>query len=339
MSEHLRNAGLAHAYAGRRVLVIGGTGFIGHNLVVRLSALGARVTAASRGKSAHADPFPADVRFQSLDIAEIADLIDVVGNYDFIFSVAGRTGAAQSNVNVLADLRVNLLGQYNLLEACRQVAPRVRIVVASSRLVYGKPEFLPVTEVHPTNPTSSYGINTLAAEKYHLLYSAQHGLRSTVMRITVPYGPFFPLTDRPHGIVNAFIRTAAEGGTITIYGNGMQLRDVIYIDDLVDGMLLTALCEEACGRIYNIGSGQPCPLIDIARRVVDIAERGRIETVPWPQAARAVETGDFWSDTTRLRQTICWQPDTELAIGIARSLAYFRGRGGALPAMSPLRRG
>lgn len=326
MAESRRDDELAERYAGKRVLVIGGTGFIGHNLVVRLDAIGARVTAASRGKSAHADPFPEGVRFQPLDITEIADLIDVVGSHDFVFSVAGRTGAAQSNVNVLADIRVNLLGQYNLLEACRRAAPDVRVVVASSRLVYGRPQFLPVTESHPTDPTSSYGINTLAAEKYHLLYASQHGIRTTVMRVTVPYGPFFPLTLRPHGIVNAFIRIAAEGGTITIYGDGSQLRDVIYIDDLVDGMLLTALRESTAGQIYNIGSGQPCPLVDIAHRVVARAGQGRIETVAWPEAAKAVETGDFWTDTSRLEQATGWRADTALDAGIERSLAYFRSR-------------
>lgn len=313
-------------YDDARVLVLGASGFIGYNLVVALAGRGAYVSAASRGVTRQAHAYPVGVCERVIDLRQLDPLAELVAGQDVVFDVAGRSGAVESNLSPLDDLHTNVVGQFNVLEACRRTAPRARIVFASSRLVYGRARYLPVDEQHPTDPTSMYGVHRLAAEKYHLLYHQMHGTATSVLRIAVPYGPCQPLDVASHGVVNLFMRTAVDGGSITLYGGGAQLRDVLHVDDLVDAMLASARSPATIGRVMNVGGGEPVSLADLADTIVEVAGSGRVVEAPWPEDVAAVETGDFYADIGSIRELTGWAPRTPLRDGLRSSIAHYRAR-------------
>jgi nucleoside-diphosphate-sugar epimerase len=311
-------------YGGQRVLVIGGSGFIGHNLVVRLVAGGAHVTSMSRGLAPQIAPLGPEVLSRTADLTDTRAMLDLIPEHDIIFSVAGPSGAASSSASMREDMHVNLIGQHNLLEACRRAETPPRVIFGSTRLVYGKPQYLPVDEGHPTQPTSLYGIHHLAAQGYHQHYHRVHGVPTTILRITVPYGPHQIWNTYTHGVVNLFIRRAVQGQPIQIYGSGQQLRDLLYIDDLVDAILAIAMTPDTVGQIINVGSGQPTELRVLAKMITELAGGGELRSVPWPKDAADVETGDFYADISRLQALTGFAPRIPLADGLRESIAFYR---------------
>ena len=315
-------------YRGKKVLVTGGLGFIGVNLCSRLLDLGAEVTVLDNFVPTQIAPAFDAVRSQlRLAIADIRDeekVERVVRDQEVIFNLAGKSGAADSNKTPLNDLDINCRGQLNLLDACRAFNPEVAIVFPSSRLVYGKPRYLPVDEKHPLDPESIYAAHKLAVENYHLIYGRLYGLKATVLRISNPYGPFQAGEGRAYGIANGFIQAAVSGRPIMLFGDGSQRRDYLYIDDLVEAFLRAAPLPESRGRIYNIGDGQGTSLLELAEMAVLEAGRGKIVRVPWPEEYRAIETGDYLSDISLARQELGWSPGTDIREGIERTVISYQ---------------
>jgi len=315
-------------YDGKRVLVTGGLGFIGVNLCARLLDLGAEVTVLDNFVPPQITPAFDAVRSRlRMAVADIRDedkVERVVRNQEVIFNLAGKSGAADSNKTPLNDLDINCRGHLTILEACRSFNPGVTIVFPSSRLVYGKPLYLPVDEKHPLAPESIYAAHKLAVENYHLIYGRLYGLKATVLRISNPYGPFQAGEGRAYGIANSFIQAAVSGREITLFGDGSQRRDYLYIDDLVDALLRAACVQESRNRIYNIGEGQGTSLRELAELAVAAAGQGTIVQVPWPEEYRAIETGDYLSDVTLAGRELSWTPGTDISEGIARTVSSYQ---------------
>jgi len=312
-------APLAAAYRGRVALVTGGFGFMGSNLVPRLAQLGAEVRVMARSWPPQAEfdegVHPA-VRFFKGDIRDEAVLQDAVEGCDYIFHLAGKSGASTSNESPIEDLDVNCRGLLLLLDAMRLGATEAVIVFPSSRLVYAPKLPVPVPETAPTTPLSIYGAHKLVAENYLRIFGLQHGLKSVVMRITNPYGPYQRPEQRSYGVINQFIHEAMRGRSITVFGRGEQLRDYIHVDDVVEALLAVAMSPAAAGATYNLGSGTGTSLADLAALIVDVAGSGRVEHVPWPQSEASVETGDFCADITRIEAAVGWAPRVKLRDGI-----------------------
>ncbi len=310
------------AYRRRRVLVLGGTGFLGWNLVERLRQIDAQVTVFALGGSQVWDPLPPEQRpcFVTGRLEDLSAIEAVVRDQAVIFNVAGRSGALASNQQPMADLEVNCRGVLNVLEACRRLNPQARIVFPGSRLQYGPARYLPVDEAHPMEPLCIYGIHKLAGEKYHLLYHRLYGLPATVLRISNPYGPSPINHQTRYNIVNHFIRQALRGGPLQVFGDGQQVRDYLFVGDLVDAFLLAGSHPAAVGRVFNVGSGRPLPFIEMARIIVEVVGKGWIEPTPWPDEYQQVETGDLYFDIGHIRHTLGWQPRTDLATGIRLSI-------------------
>jgi UDP-glucose 4-epimerase len=315
-------------YSGKSVLVTGGLGFIGLNISQRLLELGANVTVLDNfmptGISRQLAELLGQIKVAIADIRDEEKVERVVRDQEVIFNLAGKSGAADSNKTPLNDLDINCRGQLNLLEACRVFNPGVAMVFPSSRLVYGKPRYLPVDEKHPLDPESIYAAHKLAVENYHLIYGRLYGLKATVLRISNPYGPFQAGEGRAYGIANAFIQAAVSGRPITLFGDGSQRRDYLYIDDLVDALLRAACLPESRGRVYNIGDGQGTSLLELAEMAVREAGRGEIIRVPWPEEYRAIETGDYLSDISLARSELGWSPVTAIREGIARTVVSYQ---------------
>jgi nucleoside-diphosphate-sugar epimerase len=312
-------------YSGRLVLVTGGLGFIGSNLVLRLLNSGARVrvmdhswpgagsTALDRGT----------IEFLRADVRDATALQEAVHGCSVLFNLAGRSGSAASNSSPLEDLDINARGHLTILEACRQFAPELKVVFPSSRLVYAPTTQLPVAESAVIGPLSIYGIHKLVGEHYHLLYGRIHGIRSTVLRITNPYGPHQRRDQSRYGIINWFIHRALSGQDLPIYGDGSQLRDYVHVDDVVHALMTAGRSEQADGRIFNVGGGHPVAFKDMAELVIAHTHSGCIRFVEWPQDAASVETGDFVADIGLIERVLGWAPTVGLELGIEDTIRKY----------------
>ena len=220
------------------------------------------------------------------------------------------------------DLDINVRAQLVFLEAVRERAPAARVVYAGTRSAYGLIQTRPVSESHPLIPTEINSANRAAADLYHIAYHYAHGLHTSTLRLTNTYGPRMLLRE-PQAFINWFVRLAVEGGTIKLYGTGEQLRDLEYVDDTVRAFLLTAITLEATGQTFNLGSGEPVSLREIAETLLALAGHGRIEYVPFPEDARRIEIGDYVADTTKIRSAVGWSAEVSLREGLERSLSFF----------------
>lgn len=308
-------------YRRRRVLITGGLGFIGTNLSETLLRLEARVTVTTTRSLSRVGKVGTPLSIVTADIRDRDAVEALVLDADVIFNLAGKSGAVRSMNDLWEDLDVNCRGQLVLLEAVRRANPGVKIVYPGSRLQYGRVSTLPVDEDYATNPLSIDGVHKLAAEKYHVLYHRVYGLRTTVFRITNPYGAGQPPERADYGIVNRFIQLALAGKPLPLYGDGRQLRDYVFVGDVVDAMLLAGASEAADGKVFNVGSGQGTPMVEMATLIIRKTGRGRIDFIPWPPLALAVETGDFVADIRHISRELGWKPQVGLEEGIERTIA------------------
>jgi UDP-glucose 4-epimerase len=325
-------ATLASEYRGLPVLVTGGLGFIGSNLVIRLAGLGARVTvldslnAGQGGNLANIEPVKDDITLTIADQADRAIVDEVVHGAAVIFNLAGRGAHMDSVRDPLGDLHANATAQIALLESCREHNPETKVVFAGTRSQYGRTQSLPVAEDHPQLPTDINGANKIAAERYHLVYHTMHGLRACSLRLTNTYGPRQLMAHGRQGFMNWFTRLAMDGGEITVYGDGAQLRDLNYVDDVADAFLYAGIDPAADGEAFNVGSGMPVSVRRLAELVVSVAGRGRVRMVEYPPDQRPIEVGDFVADITKITSTLGWSPSVPLEQGVERTVAYFEPR-------------
>jgi nucleoside-diphosphate-sugar epimerase len=305
--------------------VIGGTGFIGSNLTEALVRAGAEVTAVTPERSRHEPSircFEAEgVRVLEADIRDLTAMRTAVEGRSIVFNVAGRSGALQSLQDPRLDLDVNCGGSLALLEAMRLESPESKLVFAGSRLVYGAAPSLPVREDRPVAPLCPHGVHKAAIEQYLGIYGRLYGLRATTLRITNPYGPGQPRGRSAYGVINYLIHRALAGEALPIYGDGAQLRDYVFIGDVVDALLAAGADTRTDHRIYNVGSGVGTSMIEAARMIVDAAGGGRVELRPWPPFVHEIDTGDFVADIGRIGRDIGWRPMVTLADGLRRTIA------------------
>jgi nucleoside-diphosphate-sugar epimerase len=307
-------------YKGKRVLVTGGSGFIGRHLVCRLVDEGASVTAICRTfqPSAPCSLISADVRDEAAVDAAIAR------RFDFVFHLAAYSGQVPSYADHHESLSTNCLGTLNLLDAIRRLSPETVLCFASSRLVYGRTPKLPADESHPLAPLSLYGSHKRAGEEYCAYYAQRWGVRCVTLRLSNPYGPHETAGHNRYNIANWMIDEIVRGDAVRIFGAGRQLRDYIYIDDAVDAMLIAAADEKAHGRVYNVASGQGIALVDFAREAIAFASAGSMHFEPWPEDYVRVETGDFVADITKITDELGWAPRVPLRGGLVRTISAQR---------------
>jgi UDP-glucose 4-epimerase len=316
-------------YRGKQVLVTGGLGFIGSNVALALWREGAAVTVIDGvipgcGANEHnLDPAGGAIRVVRADIGEAEAVAEVLPACQVIFNLAGEISHPNSILSPERDLDLNARSQLRFLESCRRLAPSARIVYASSRQVYGTPEYLPVDERHPVNPTDFNGVHKLAAERYHRLFSAIHGLETVSLRLTNVYGPRQALHLPWQGFIGTFFARALRGEPLSVFGDGSQLRDMLYVDDAVEAFLragLAPLPGEARWIVCNLGGPRPLTLTEIARTLVG----ERLVHVPFPEDRRKIDIGSYYTDNRRFQSWTGWVPQVDFAEGAARTLAFYR---------------
>ena len=313
-----------------RVLVVGGLGFIGANVAARLIEDGATVTIVTRNRERHAE---AALRFErsgarviEADLRNAADMAAAVRGQQVVMNLSGQSGAVSSMEDPWTDLDVNCRGNLVLLEALRDHNRDAKVVFAGSRLQYGHPERVPVNEDAPQHALCVHAIHKQTVEQYLALYHRLFGIRYAVARVTNPYGPGQPAGRTAYGIINRMIHLAIAGRTLTIYGDGTQLRDYVHVDDVVQALIALAESDASDGRAYNVGSGTGTRLVDLATAVIEIAGGGRVSHVPWPPLAEQVETGDFIADVSRIEREVGWRPAIALRDGLERTVAFYKAQ-------------
>ena len=316
--------------AGSRCIVTGGLGFIGSNLVHELAGRGAHVTIIDAmvpqhgGERTNVSGLDVTVLEARIDAPAVAEAL--VGA-EVIFNVAGQVSHLASIEDPLRDLDLNLRSHVAFLEAVRVAAPGAIVVQTSTRQVYGRPQYLPVDERHPTSPVDINGIDKLACEQLHLLYGRMHGLRVSALRLTNVYGPRLHL-DRPdQGFLAVFIRRALLGQAITLFGDGSQRRDCLHVDDVVDAMIAAAACPEAAGEVFNLGHHESLTLADIAGRIVTECGSGSaVMCVPFPDDLAKIDIGSFQGDYSKASDVLGWKPSIGFTEGIRGTIGSYRER-------------
>jgi len=316
------------AYAGARVLITGGLGFIGSAIARRLVALRAQVLVI--------DSMIPEYGGNPVNIADIRDRVvvniaDIRGGYalrhllqgqDFLFNLAAQTSHLDSISSPEVDLAINCTAQLQLLEACREVNPSIVIVHAGTRQIYGRPEYLPVDERHPLRPVDVNGVNKMAGEAYHLLFSDIYGIRTRSLRLSNVYGPGMRIRDARQTFLGIWLRRVVEGEPFEVWG-GAQRRDLVYVDDAVDAFLYAGITTAAEGLALNVG-GKAASLTALAEALIQTNGGGKYEIHEFPVERKRIEIGDFLIDDRRFRALTRWQPRFSLAEGLRLSLDYYR---------------
>ena len=317
-------------FSGASVLITGGIGFIGSALATRLVHAGAKVTLIDSLVPQHGGNLFNIRRIKdrvTLNIADVRDhhaMSHWVKGQDFLFNLAGQTSHLDSMTDPLTDLNINTAAQLYILEACRVHNPSVRVVFASTRQLYGRPSYLPVDESHPIHPVDVNGINKLAGEWYHLLYSRVHKIRACALRLTNTYGEGMRVKDARQTFLGIWIRRAVEGKPFQVFGTGTQLRDFNYIDDVVDALLLAAVHPAAEGQVFNLGHSERVSLRELAELLTCIHKGGHFEVVPFPPDREIIDIGDYYGDFTRIKTSLGWEPKILLREGLARTLSFYK---------------
>ena len=319
------------AYKGRSVLITGGLGFIGSNLARKLVEIdGVEVSIVDAlipdhgGNLFNIEGIEDRVKVHTADMGDDYVINHLVGGVDFIFNLAGNVSHLESMLRPQRDLELNCTAQLTLLEACRSFNPHVKIIFTSTRQVYGKPVYLPVDEQHRVMPLDINGIHKLAAENYHLLYNRVYGMRTVCLRLTNTYGPRQLVRHNRQGFIAWFIRQALDGEVIELFGEGKQRRDLNYVDDVVEALLLAGASEDAEGEIYNLGSGEPVSLSELSGELISLTGRGSILPVPFPLERQLIDIGNYYSSYQKIKTALGWRPRTPLRQGLARTIEFYQ---------------
>jgi UDP-glucose 4-epimerase len=317
-------------FSGANVLITGGLGFIGSSLARQLVALRAKVTLVDSliseygGNLFNIRDFRDKVSIELTDVRDTKAMATLIKKRDFLFNLAGQTSHLDSMADPLTDLSINAVAQLHILEACRLHNPGVKIVFASTRQIYGRPEYMPVDEKHPTNPVDVNGINKLAGESYHLLYNNIYKIRACALRLTNTYGPGMRVKDARQTFLGVWVRRVIEGKPIQVYGDGRQLRDFNFVTDVVKALLRAAGNPASEGQLFNLGHSEHISLEELAALLVRLNKHGHYELVPFPANQKAIDIGDYYGDFSKIQNALGWSPEVLLERGLAVTLAYYR---------------
>jgi UDP-glucose 4-epimerase len=317
-------------FSGADVLITGGLGFIGSSLARQLVALQAKVTLVDNliseygGNLFNIDDFRDKVSIELTDVRDTKAMATLIKKRDFLFNLAGQTSHLDSMADPLTDLSINAVAQLHILEACRLHNPDVKIVFASTRQIYGRPEYVPVDEKHPTNPVDVNGINKLAGESYHLLYNNIYKIRACALRLTNTYGPGMRVKDARQTFLGVWVRRVIEGKPIQVYGDGRQLRDFNFVTDVVKALLRGAGDPASEGQLFNLGHWEHISLEELAALLVRLNKHGGYELIPFPADQKAIDIGDYYGDFSKIQNALGWSPEVLLESGLAVTLAYYR---------------
>ena len=311
----------------RSVLVWGGLGFLGRHLVTRLLDDGYRVSVLCRSRGLSPVPqWASEVEW--FEFSEHGDnhitLARAVSSASIIYDFAGSSGAMTSNRDPLESLDSNCRAQLEMLKACEAAGHNPHVVLASSWLVYGETGDEPINERTPPAPRSMYAAHKLAVEHYLNIFARRNRISYTVCRISNPYGFDESKPGKTYKVLNSFIEHALENTPITLFGDGGQLRDFIYVSDLVDALMLCGTVEAARNEVFNISRGKSYSMREAVETIRDLVGAPAVIFKPWPEEYKAVESGDYIADISKAREKLGFNPIHDLKTGLEATIARYR---------------
>ncbi len=316
-------------FKNKNILITGGLGFIGSNLARRLVNSGARVilvdslTPEYGGNLFNINGIEDKVRVNISDVRDEYSMKYLVQGQDYLFNLAGQTSHMDSMEDPYTDLEINCRAQLSILEVCRKYNPKIKIVFASTRQIYGKPQYLPVDEKHLLQPTDVNGINKMAGEWYHILYNNVYGVRACALRLTNTIGPRMRVKDARQTFLGVWIRLLVEGKPFEVWG-GDQLRDFTYVDDAVEAFLLAAMNEESNGRVFNLGGNQTVSLKQLADLLTNVNGKGDYTSKNFPKERKRIDIGDYYANDRSIRSVLGWKPNVSLREALTQTLKFYR---------------
>ncbi len=320
----------AEFFKGKDVLVTGGLGFIGSNLCIKLVELGADVTIVDNmlprqgGNLFNIEPVKDKVKINFSDVRNRLSMDYLVKGRDVVFHLAGQVNHVDSMRNPVQDLEINCHGTLVLLEALRHNNRGAIVVYSGTRGEYGSSVRLPVNEDHPTNPKGIYAVTNLAAEKMVLVYNRVYDIPAVCLRITNTYGPRHQMMHDEYGVFNWFVKKAIDDDAIPVFGDGMIKRDFLYVEDLVECLLMAATSKGAVGEVFNVGTGIPVTFRELAEKIVMAASSGRYVFTDFTRERAEVEPGDYYADITKIKKIVGWSPRTHIETGIKKTIEFYR---------------
>lgn len=319
----------ANFFKNKRILITGGLGFIGSNLAIALVIRGAHVTILDAlmpnfgGNLFNISPIKKEVKVIIGDMRDEKTVKKAVRDCQIIFNLAGTLSHIDSMENPLLDLDINCRAQLCLLEACRKFNRDVKIIFAGTRNQYGRALYLPVDEKHICEPTDINGINSIAAEKYHLLYWRIYGIDTVSLRMTNTFGPRHQMKHPKQGVLNWFIRLLLDSRVVELFGDGSQIRDINYIDDVAEALLLVAATRKTNGQVYNLG-GNPMSLKEFVKIAIKVLGNGGFKLVPFPRDRKPIEIGNYVADIKKINDELSWYPRISTEDGIRQTIEYYQ---------------
>jgi UDP-glucose 4-epimerase len=316
---------------GQKVLITGGLGFIGSNLAHRCLELGADVTIYDNldpnmgGNLFNVHDISDQVEIRYHDILDYDRLIEHVVGKDIVFNCAASTSHPFSMREPWLDLDANGRGVINLLEVVRRFNADAKLVHIGTSTQLGKLQYQPADEKHPEFPLDIYSANKSVSEKYALIYANAYNMRTTVIRLSNVYGPRASIHSPEFTFNNYFIGLALQGRAISVFGEGRQKRNVVYVEDVVDALILAASSVDSDGETFFAVGDEHFSLAQIAELTVKIIGKGSVSFVDWPRERKSTEVGDAVLSNQKIRQRLGWAPKVDLQSGLSRTRDYYSG--------------
>ena len=300
-------------FKGKNILVTGGAGFIGSHLVDRLSLENKVIVLdnLASGSLSNLRKSKDRITFIKGDILDKALLKDIVAEVEFVFHLAANVGNIRSIEDPYFDMDVNIKGTISLLEACLNSNIK-RLVHSSSGAIFGESKYLPIDEDHPLNPESPYGVSKLAAEKYCFAFHKVHGVPATALRYFNVYGPRQESSEYAN-VIPIFLKRISEGKPLTIYGDGKQTRDFVFVEDVVQANILAASQPAAIGGIFNVATGEQTSVNELAELVKQVTGK---EVLIIHDKPRAGEVRDSLANIEKAKKTLGYNAEINLKEGL-----------------------
>ena len=317
-------------YRRKKVLVTGGLGFIGSNLSIRLTELGATVTIVDNldptcgANRFNIDPIKNDVEVVEGDTCDLDLMRRLVRGRSHIFNLAGHVSHTESMQDPFSDLHMNTLGPLTVLEACKLENRDARVVYSGTRQAYGRPDVLPLVENLVLKPADVNGVNKMAGEWYHMVYAQAYGMGCVSLRLVNTYGPRQLVKHARQGFIGWFIKLAIEGRELQLFGDGQQIRGFNHVDDVVQALLTAGTHHKVCGDYFNLGGSQPITLENLVKLLLKTTGTGSYTIVPFPEDKKSIDIGSVYTSWMKFNFATGWHPSISLEDGLANTVAYYR---------------
>mgnify|MGYP002624580212 CR=1 FL=1 len=314
---------------GKKILITGGLGFIGSNLVHKCLELGAEITVfdclspESGGNIFNIDDIRSNITLLNKDILEFNEISRAVVGQDIIIHCAGSTSHSKSMIKPWHDHNNNTHGMLNILESMRQNNPECKLIYLGTTTQIGKLNSKCANELHAEFPKDIYSANKSVCEKYALIYAHTYNLNITALRLSNVYGPRASIHSPDFTFNNYFIGLALQDKEITIYGSGEQLRNLIYVDDVVKAIILMALNDDSGSQVYFLVGDEHYSVKDIAQHIVRVFNKGKVKYLEWPEGKERIDVGDAVFTNKKIRKIINWKPVVNIADGLEHTKNYY----------------